>query len=609
MKYIKEIKIFPVICCLFAAIAATFAFPNEAVTYESLKTTQRIFGGDTASVTALGILFSIFFYYVYNRVKKRFLLPALIISVLFAIVNTVGMSFYFYDDFTLITASLFNFLLSMITMVGQGILCYAALVLCYELLENGTSIRFKQKKKYKIIELFEKKTVLVSFIAIFVCWIPWLLIFYPASITNDCVVQIAQFYGFLPLDNAHPIFSTLLVGSFVKLGDLLGSQNLGMFLYILLQSAVCAYAFALIINCIRDLKTPPLFQYFTLAFYCIVPIWGGYAQCAIKDTLFTGAMTLFCLQTVKSVIDSEKMLNSKKEILIFTLSALFACLLRHNGLFLVLPVVIFLGIFVFAKKQRIMIGIPLLLACAVYLCINEFIVPIAGIGEQSKREIYSLPFQQTARYVKEHGDEVTDMERRAIDAVLDYDNLAELYNSQCSDDVKRTYKLDGNENEDELLENYFTVWKEMMIKHPHTYVEAFVSLNYGYYSLTPQIKGEDSTGGKKIRTYMSSNLEKFDFEISRSDSVVTEAMKYLSALLLDLPILGLLCRNALYFWILITLSVLFIHKKRYSYLIALLPLLILAFGCAGSPINDETRYFLPIISTTPVLLGLAYNMR
>ena len=48
----------------------------------------------------------------------------------------------------------------------------------------------------------------------------------------------------------------------------------------------------------------------------------------------------------------------------------------------------------------------------------------------------SLPYQVTARTVKEHKDELTKEEYKAIDDVLSIEGLGEAYNPTVSDPIK-----------------------------------------------------------------------------------------------------------------------------------------------------------------------------
>lgn len=88
--------------------------------------------------------------------------------------------------------------------------------------------------------------------------------------------------------------------------------------------------------------------------------------------------------------------------------------------------------------------------------------------------MFSLPFQQTARYVRDYGTEVTEDEKQAIEKVLDYNSLAEIYSEVTADPVKTTYHA---QNTKELMD-YFTVWFRQFLKHPVCYIESFWNQNY-----------------------------------------------------------------------------------------------------------------------------------
>lgn len=101
----------------------------------------------------------------------------------------------------------------------------------------------------------------------------------------------------------------------------------------------------------------------------------------------------------------------------------------------------------------------------------------AGVEPGSVKEMLSVPFQQTARYLKEYPDDVTSKERKAINKILDYDKLAEIYQPERSDHVKDTYK-----DKKGGLKRYFRqAWLPMFFKHPDAYFEATLENTYGYY--------------------------------------------------------------------------------------------------------------------------------
>ena len=79
------------------------------------------------------------------------------------------------------------------------------------------------------------------------------------------------------------------------------------------------------------------------------------------------------------------------------------------------------------KNYRKELGIGLALILFLLFSINHIIFPYLKITPGSTKEMLSVPFQQTARYIKEYSDEVTEKEKEVIDRVLNYDTLSERY--------------------------------------------------------------------------------------------------------------------------------------------------------------------------------------
>ena len=90
----------------------------------------------------------------------------------------------------------------------------------------------------------------------------------------------------------------------------------------------------------------------------------------------------------------------------------------------------------------------------------------------------SVPVQQTARYVRDAGESVTELERKHIDAVWDYDLLAEKYNPDISDPVKQTYKQTATISD---LKRYAFTWFDMFLKRPDIYLLTTMNNYYLYF--------------------------------------------------------------------------------------------------------------------------------
>ena len=74
---------------------------------------------------------------------------------------------------------------------------------------------------------------------------------------------------------------------------------------------------------------------------------------------------------------------------------------------------------------------------------------------------------------------MTKEEAKAIDGVMKYDEIADLYNPELSDPVKATYR--GGHITMAKLKRYFNAWFSMFLRHPGVYIEATLHNSYGYY--------------------------------------------------------------------------------------------------------------------------------
>ena len=71
-----------------------------------------------------------------------------------------------------------------------------------------------------------------------------------------------------------------------------------------------------------------------------------------------------------------------------------------------------------------------------------------------------------------------------------------------------------------------------------------------------------------------------------------------------LPLLGLLHSFALYTWAYVLFTLAAVFKKKRALALYLLPLVLNAFGCCASPVNNCLRYFLPMMAVFPLFLCL-----
>lgn len=345
-----------------------------------------------------------------------------------------------------------------------------------------------------------------------------------------------------------------------------------------------------------------------------MPIWGGYAQFISKDTLYTSALLLFTLCLIRLLLAREGRLSVRtgREAAGLFVWGLLTCLMRSNGLYVILPTAVFAFAFAARGRARLAVGGALAGAVALALLFSHVLLPALGVRDETASGLYSVCFQQSARVLRDHGDQVTTEEYAEIDRVLDAENLAELYEPWISDPVKFTFRQygQGAEAEKAALARYRETWLSMLSKYPLTYAEAFFAGNVSYYAFTPKFEGEtyNQQAGNRLvfETYELGEDPRF---LHTEQIASLEGARTLLAVfargIRHIPLLGLLYACATYTWLLAGAGMSAVRQRRWRLLVGFLPALLTLGVCMLGPVNDYFRYFLPIVAMTPALLAAA----
>jgi len=442
------------------------------------------------------------------------------------------------------------------------------------------------------------------------CWLPFLIAFYPGTVIWDMGEMFGMLQGLRPMTTWHPVFLTWLFGGCVYLGRALHSDNLGVFLFTLLQTLALAYAFAQATRLLRRFGLNRGWRVAAMLFFGGVPIFGAFAQAVGKDTLYTAALLLVAVGTVERLRFGPA---SKKTLLGYAFWALMACLLRTNGLYVVLGSAVVLVAFGLRGRERLRVGGALGAALAVAFLFQGVLLPALLIQDETASGLYSVCFQQSARVLRDHADTVTAEEWREIDLALDAQKLPALYEPLISDPVKFTFRPygQGRAIETAVLARYRRVWLSMLTKYPLTYLQAFIAGNSGYYAFIPKIDA--------ARTYHLQGGIRFVFETVDLGTdpryLHTTQLPALSGARAFLalwargwrrvPGLELFLFCPVYTWLLIAAAHSLARRKRWRELTAFMPALLSLGVCLLAPVNDYFRYFLPVVAMTVPLLGLA----
>lgn len=186
-----------------------------------------------------------------------------------------------------------------------------------------------------------------TFLMLFIVRIPYLLAYYPGLMIYDTGSSIAQYYGIkthvvaisnMPdaiLSNHHMILFTYLMGGFVKLGELLGSQNFGFFMYILIQvifsNIIIAYGLKLIVHRVNERLY--LIVFFIYMFLPVISLWQITMS---KDAFFSAFIMLFSIILFRIVDTQGKILKNRRFVAIMIICTLMCVLSKQQGSYIVI---------------------------------------------------------------------------------------------------------------------------------------------------------------------------------------------------------------------------------------------------------------------------------
>ncbi len=520
-----------------------------------------------------------------------------ILSLIYSILLVFGTSYKKVGNATLVFDNIF---LSILIFIVLFFLSRTLILFLYKYLDN---YKIKNKKKSKFNNLLDKHPFIVSMIIILILWLPYIISFYPIILSPDPSFQIKQYFGIpnkysdysimldksVTITNHHPVIHTLLLGTCLKLGNLINCDNLGLFLYSIIQITILSSVLSLTISYMTKLKISYKYRLIVLLIYSLVPMFPLYAMSGVKDVIFTSLIILYVM-LIYHLIKNKKDTLSIKNVILIILLLIFIMLFRNNGFHIILlsfPFVLLINRKNFKKLLLIFI-----IFLSFNTCYNKVILPHFKITPSSVREILSIPFQQTARYVKYN--KLTKEEYEIYDKVLDMSDLAKRYKPEISDPVKNKFNKYTTDKE---LKEYFSTWLKDLIKDPVTYVDATTNNIYGYFY---PFKLNWYVYYKYDTRIVSDGFNYHYNNLNTSRDILSTFAIYYPYI----PIIGLISNIGFNTWILFFITAYMFHKKKYYGIIYLLPSYVALLVCMASPVNAYFRYAMPYVFAMPLTIGI-----
>lgn len=477
-----------------------------------------------------------------------------------------------------------------------GILIYHVLIQIFWCLVQGDYLQKSKKIQSWIIW---KHPFIVTFIFLCICWTIPIILKYPAGICWDVSWQIDQGMGNMPLTSHHPIFHTKLMTWFIKFGMKLHSANVGIFLFCVVEAIILALIFSFAIKCLVDLQAKYWSILLAVIFFGFSPFITGYVGTVIKDVYFMTMCVLYITTLIVYAADRELFWSKCYYSILFILATVGMVLFRNNGLYMCAPTALVLMVYEFKKRDNKFIKhiVIIAMSCILAVTASKTLTHIYQPEKGSIAEALSLPIQQTSRYVKTYGNEVTENEKKIISKVLPYDRLGELYDPYISDPVKMYFNRSAT-REDTI--KYLNVWWQQFLKHPMCYVEATVQQNilliYPGYNNYAYYLSCDKTGYSFQKVQLFHTPQKIALLQEKYFNFLVECH--------TIPVISLLNNMALYIMGMFCLLIFSWKRHNCKSMFFFIPLLLSVLIIIAAPcIRGHVRYAFPVIYTFPLILA------
>lgn len=339
----------------------------------------------------------------------------------------------------------------------------------------------------KINPLGIKTTILLALVP-FICWIPYLLIYWPGFIFGDTLSSLAQATGLAPYSNHHPFLYTMFIKMCLKIGNILGIGNTGgCVLYCLIQMSFMAYAFSYLSRWVTARCS--LKNYCALIIvlvFSLSPYVATYSIAMWKDPFFSTALALATLLLMDFILSKGAIIKTNKAwIPCFVALLIIISFSRNNGIYIVVCIeIVLLAYWIIVKKgPRNFSNIGKLtgtIACVVALCfaITGPVYRTLDVAPSPRAESVGILLNQMARVAALDGD-MTESDREYLNSIVPLDEYKTLYTPTCTDNLKWSASF----NSAALENGFFGHWLSLFAQNPRAYFEAWELQTFGFWAI------------------------------------------------------------------------------------------------------------------------------
>ena len=286
------------------------------------------------------------------------------------------------------------------------------------------------KKIKSVYCAFNIKSAAVIAFVILLCWIPWIVMMYPANIGPDTVAQLVwmrtghawdpstrlDLSGYA-LSDQHPWFDSLIYGAFDKFGLWMGNEQLGLFLLSLFHALFLSFSFGVVLVYLSArVEVPVNLSIGLTVFVALVPVYGRLSMSVVKDLTFMPFYLLWLVMYIEYIRRTiGKVKVSSRFCCMFIILSILCMLTRKIAFYILL--FCFLSLLFFVKRKIVML-LFMAMIIAVQVLVPKIVFPILHVEPAGTQEVIAIPLQQSAGILIEHEDELSTNDKRQMMSVF-----------------------------------------------------------------------------------------------------------------------------------------------------------------------------------------------
>lgn len=472
------------------------------------------------------------------------------------------------------------------------------------------------KKIKSVYCAFNIKSAAVIAFVILLCWIPWIVMMYPANIGPDTVAQLVwmrtghawdpstrlDLSGYA-LSDQHPWFDSLIYGAFDKFGLWMGNEQLGLFLLSLFHALFLSFSFGVVLVYLSArVEVPVNLSIGLTVFVALVPVYGRLSMSVVKDLTFMPFYLLWLVMYIEYIRRTIGRIKVSSRFCCAFIILSILCMLTRKIAFYIL-LFCFLSLLIFVKRKIVAL-LFMATIIAVQVLVPKIVFPILHVESAGTQEVIAIPLQQSAGILIEHEDELSTNDKRQMLSVF-----------SCSiGQMRRGISLDSadwikdncynHESSKKDLAVFLKTWVKQSSRHARTCWRYTSWLSQPFYMNANRFYDEgffvhwgwEDRGGSEI-------LSRYR-PLEQSDN--QKIGKAIYTTLEQLPVVGLLMSEATYvLWIPVISLCLCIVLKRKTNVLVFIPFLMNMGTLIVSP-AAQLRYSWSLLFGAVILIAMPF---